>query len=284
MPRPEITVASLYFYPVKSCAGINLEEATIDSRGIKDDRGWLVVDQNYKFITQRESSKLALIKATVSQSSDSVRELKLEAPGMAPLMVQERTRPDPHCGHASHAVKIWNGDAQGIDQGVEAAQWLSQYLGRKAHLLRKRADDIRDVKSERHDAPRAEVNFQDGYPFLIISQASLDDLNSKLQKPLPMNRFRPNIVLQGAQAFGEDNWLTIKIGDLIFEFDAGCPRCTITTIDQETAAKGVEPLKTLATFRQQDNKIMFGQNAIHTSSGIIRINDKVEVIKSFSPK
>lgn len=291
MPHPEPTVTSLHYYPIKSCKGIDINVAEIGERGIKDDRGWLIIDSKNKFVTQREIPKMALLSATV-QGHGSGRVLKLEAPGMSPLLVSESTTANQSNGLNDRTVTVWNDNVSAVDQGDDAAAWLAKYLGKESlRLVRMNQDGVRAVKSDREDASPSRVAFQDGYPFLILTSASLDELNKRLEQsaqtedqyldlPMLMNRFRPNIVITGAEPFAEDNWREIKIGDVVFELDSGCPRCTITTVDQLTADRGVEPLKTLATFRKtDDNKVMFGQNAIHRNSGIIRVNDKVEILK-----
>lgn len=279
MPHPELRVASLHYYPVKSCAGIDIDVAEVGRRGFKDDRGWLVVDRNGQFVTQRQLPAMALIRATVVGSGEG-RSLKLEAPDMAPLSVSESTRVDQSRGLRQHSVAVWKDICTAVDQGEEAAEWLSTYLGKSLRLVRMAADGRRDVKAEKPDAPPAEVSFQDGYPFLIIAVASLEELNRRLDEPLLINRFRPNIVVSGAEPFAEDTWQSVKIGDVVLTLDKACARCVITTVDQKTALKGVEPLRTLATFRKnEDNEVMFGQNAIHVNSGVIRVNDMVEILK-----
>ena len=279
MPHPKMFVKSLHFYPIKSCAGIDLKSASIDKRGIKDDRGWLIVTKDNKFITQRQNPKMALIKVTIF-GDDGNRSLKLEAGEQPPLMVREFTSLEQNYGLEEREVTVWDDHGlKSIDQGDEAANWLSNFLGADVRLVRMSDDGIRDVKGELPTAPHAVFAFQDGFPFLIISNASLVDLNSRLSEPLPMNRFRPNVVIEGAEAFAEDHWATIRIGEVTIECDKPCARCVITTIDQNTAVKHSEPLKTLATFRKEDNQVMFGQNAIHLNQGTIKVNDEVEILK-----
>lgn len=288
-PQTPLRVQSLHYYPVKSCAGIDVDQAEIGERGINYDRGWLVVDSKDRFVTQRELPKMALIQVKLGENGTSKR-LVLEAPGMEPIEVVEEASADR--GLAERTVTVWKDTSSAIDQGDEAAAWLAKYLGKDSlRLVRMNREAVRPVKSERADATPSHVSFQDGYPFLIATTASLQELNKRLEQsaqnesdfvnlPLPMNRFRPNIVVEGAEPFAEDNWKEIKIGDVVFELDSGCARCTITTVNQLTADRGVEPLKTLATFRKtKDNEVMFGQNAIHRNSGTIKVNDEVEVIR-----
>jgi len=275
MPHPKLTVASLHYYPVKSLMGIEIDRAIVETRGIKDDRGWLVIDENDKFVTQREIPLMALVKATIVGNGGQ-RSLKLEADGMPPLAVPEVFNKD----NGEHRVTVWEDhNLAAVDQGDEASKWLSDYLKKNVRLVRMGTDTVRDVHAEMPDAPAGQVSFQDGYPFLIISQASLDDLNNRLDEALPMNRFRPNIVVEGAEPFAEDSWQTIRIGDVTLEMDKQCARCVITTIDQKTAKKNKEPLHSLAKFRLVDNQVMFGQNAIHLNNGTINVSDDIEVLK-----
>jgi hypothetical protein len=271
-------VESLYYYPVKSCAGISLSHGEIGSCGFKYDRSWLIVDARGRFLTQRQLPIMALIKATVlADGGKAAPVLKLEAPGKDPFLVPDRAAAVPD--EAPRAVTVWKDTAQAIDQGDEPAAWLSQYLGKEVRLVRMSSKFVRSVRKENQSAPESQVGFQDGYPFLIISKASLDVLNLRLPEPITMDRFRPNIVVDGCSAFAEDEWQTIQIGDVVFEIDKACARCTITTVDQSTAHTGVEPLRTLSTFRLRDNEVLFGQNAIHRTSGIIKVNDAVRVLK-----
>ncbi len=179
------------------------------------------------------------------------------------------------------AVSIWKDDGVGaVDQGDAAADWFSAVLGRSVRLVRFADDFVRQV--DQRYAPREtdQVGFADGYPFLIISEASLADLNTRLDEPLPMNRFRPNIVVSGApQAYAEDTWKEIRIGDVGFDVVKGCARCAITTTDQVTTRRSKEPLRTLMTYRPvRKSGPLFGQNAIHRSTGTIHVGDSLEVL------
>ncbi len=279
MTERQLTVSSLHYYPVKSCAGIDISVAEIVERGIKDDRGWLVVDKDGQFITQREIAKMALIKATVVGDNREGRGLQLEGPGMPPLLVPESSGFDDAGGRCQRRVTVWKDTCTAVDQGNLASEWLSRFLETPAHLVRMYEKEMRKVRSDSPSAPPSQVSFQDGFPFLVISAASLADLNNRLEEALPMNRFRPNIVVDGALPFEEDRWQSIKIGDVVLEFDSPCSRCVITTIDQNLAIAGKEPLKTLASFRLVDKQVMFGQNAIHLNQGTIKVNDSVEILK-----
>lgn len=309
MPHPDTPrVSSLHYYPIKSCKGIELQEGTIDERGFLYDRGWLIVDKKYSFVTQRDYPKMAMLEARVMSVDDwrkagsapeipklrsserdrkSSKELPdsvmsllvLSAPDMVPIAVPELSDIHQDDGLEERTVQIWKDQTEAIDQGDAVAKWLSKYLGHDLRLVRRSDSSKRPVQAEDKNASPALVNFQDGYPFLVISEGSLADLNRRMESPLPMNRFRPNIVVKNVEPFAEDTWKLIKIGDVTFEVDKPCARCVITTTDQITGERGKEPLKTLATFRLVNNEALFGQNLIHTSPGVIKVNDQVEILK-----
>ena len=265
-----IEVTELNFYPIKSCGGTALDTAEIALRGIKHDREWLIVDEiTNNFITQREIAKMCLIKPETSESGD---ELTLHAPGMDAIKVPVTT------AFGRRRVTVWSKACKADDQGDPVAQWLSKFLDVNCRLVRMADDHKRQVDQRYAKRKTDQVGFADDFPLLLISEESLVDLNSRLNDPLPMNRFRPNIVVKGGNAFDEDNWKTIKIGELFFDVVKPCARCTITTVDQSNANKGPEPLKTLAAYRNSRNRLLFGQNIVHHSSGKVRIGDTLEIL------
>jgi uncharacterized protein YcbX len=167
-----------------------------------------------------------------------------------------------------------------VDQGAEPAQWLTTFLGAPCRLVRMADDFVRATNPTYSVGLEGQLGFADGYPFLLTTEASLADLNSRMAVPLPMNRFRPNIVVTGSPPFAEDGWQRIRIGGITFAVVKPCARCVITTVDQATAATAREPLRTLATFRQVQGKgVMFGQNLIHTAMGTIRVGDAMDVLE-----
>ena len=258
-----ITVTELYIYPIKSCRGHAVDRALVTPRGLQDDRLLMIVDDDGHFLTQREHPRMALIEPTLGDEL-----LTLRAPGMNALDLPIRTS-----GVHSDAI-VWNDICQTIDQGETVAQWLSDYLGTAVRLVRL-ADTFHRLVDSRYARTAAdETNFADGYPFLLISQASLDDLNQRLATALPMNRFRPNIVVAGCEPFAEDGWQQLQIGTATFYPVKPCARCPIPTIDQATAAVGKEPLTTLAKFRRTAvGKVIFGQNLLSSGSGMISVGD-----------
>jgi uncharacterized protein YcbX len=260
-------ISGLYHYPIKSCQGIALERAEVDARGIVDDRRLMLVDPAGRFLTQREHPRMALIAARVDGPL-----LSVSAPGMDSLAL-DRTADGPR-----REVSIWRDRCQAVDLGAEAAGWLSEFLATPCQLVRIAEDELRVVDQAYAPRPADQVGFADGFPFLVIAQASLDDLNARLETPLPMDRFRPNIVVAGCAPYAEDGWEQIRIGEITLALVKPCARCAITTTDQRTAERGKEPLRTLATYRAVGGKVMFGQNAIHDRAGAIRIGAEVELI------
>jgi hypothetical protein len=229
----------------------------------------MLVDEAGRFLTQRQLPRMALIDT----------QLRADA-----LIVRAASMPDltvPLQADAGQAIQtqIWQDSAPAYSAGNEAAAWLSEFLSTPVRLVSFPADHLRQV-DETYAKKGDGTAFSDGFPFLLISQASLDELNSRLPEPVPMRRFRPNLVVSGTEAFAEDRWRRIRIGALSFRVVKPCSRCVITTIDPQTAKKGVEPLRTLATYRRQDGKVCFGQNLIHDGLGSLKIGDQVEVLES----
>jgi uncharacterized protein YcbX len=262
-------VTGLYYYPVKSCGGTALEWAEIGPRGILRDREFMVVEAaTSEFVTQRELPRLALIRPSLVDD-----ELRLVAPGMPDLAVGVVKE------GCTHQTTVWRDTCAAVDQGDEVAAWLSDYLSAECRLVRMADDVVRKVDPSYAVSDRDNVGFADGYPLLLTSEESLADLNARLAAPLPMNRFRPNVVIAGSGvAFAEDQFRTIRVGEVVFHAVKRCARCVTTTVDQATAERGTEPLRTLATYRNIGHGVLFGQNLIHEGTGVIRRGDRVEVI------
>jgi uncharacterized protein YcbX len=266
MSKP-LTVSHLNVYPVKSCGGIRLGAATLDRWGIQNDRNWMVVDAENRFVTQRTQHRLALVETALGRER-----LTLRAPEMAPLELPASGRAGPE-----RTVTVWNDTCRALDQGDAAAEWFSRYLGQPMRLVRIGAGFERTVNEATYPTG-ADVAFADGYPILILSLASLAALNVRLSEPLPMNRFRPNVVVDGCAAFAEDGWTRIRIGQVTFELVTQCERCVVTTVDQASGISNKEPLATLATFRRKDDAVVFGRNAVHQGVGTLHVGDGVEVL------
>jgi uncharacterized protein len=262
------TVTHLSVYPVKSCRGISLGAATLDRWGLQHDRNWMVVDADGRFISQRTQPRLALVEAALGQER-----MTLRAPAMPALELPATGRAGPE-----RTVCIWEDSCRALDQGDAAAAWFSRYLGHPARLVRIGAGFARAVSEVRYPAG-AEVSFADAYPVLLLSVASLGALNARLATPVPMNRFRPNLVVDGCPAFAEDGWQQLRIGEVQFQVVSACKRCVTTTVDQATGTPGTEPLATLATFRRDaDGSVVFGRNVVHQGVGTLRVGDVVEVL------
>lgn len=247
-------IAALNVYPVKSCRGIALERARITATGFEHDREWLIVHRDGRFITQREEPRLALIETALTPSG-----LELRAPGVGALLV-------PYGAVAAEIeVVVWKDRCAALDAGDDAAAWLQAFLGKALRLVR--FDPRRKRPSDPAWTGGAEAlnYFSDAFPWLVISQDSLDDLNARLSTPLPMNRFRPNIVIAGVAPYAEDGAREIKIDGVRFEPVKACTRCAITTTDQSRGERdGEEPLRTLRQYRfsRELKGVVFGQNLI----------------------
>ena len=268
-----VTVAALYRYPIKSCAGTPLTEGPITLRGFAHDRELMLIDNaTSTFLTQREFPRMALVRPHLA---DGV--VRVEAPGMEPLTVPVLAE------GPERPVVIWRDTCPAVDQGDELAGWFGAFLGADCRVVRLAPGYRRQVDQPFATSEADEVGFADGFPFLLIAEESLADLNSRLAEPLSMNRFRPNIVVRGGGPFWEDRVGRFRIGGIAFRCVKPCARCAITTTDQATAAVGKEPLRTLATFRRGGIHVpgpvrgaaYFGQNVIHEATGVIRVGDRV---------
>ena len=257
-----LRVSGLYAYPIKSCRGTSLAEAEVGTTGFVRDRQWMVVGPDGTFMTQRDWPALAGVDVRVVDDG-----LELTAEGMPQLAVR-----DPEPGAARRRVVIWADQVEAAEAAADAGAWFGELLGTHCRLVRMPASTVRRV-DPRYATARDRVGFADGFPFLLISQGSLDELNRRLEAPVPMNRFRPNIVVEGCEPHAEDGWSCVTIGEVSFRVVKPCARCVITTTDQLTGARGREPLRTLATYRRVGNKVLFGQNLIHDGTGVVRLGD-----------
>jgi len=250
-------LSEINIYPVKSLRGITVKSRHIDAFGLQLDRRWMLVDEHNKFLTQRQEARMALIDVALTDNG-----LLLNAPAMpaCPVPGQPQTT-------EVLEVQVWKDTVKATVVSADIDNWLSQFLGRNTRLVFMPDRTVRlidqDYKIGNHD----QVGFADGFPFLLISQASLDDLNQRLEQKgepaVPMHRFRPNLVISGCTPYEEDSWKTIHIGSCQFHVVKPCSRCVIPTIDRDTAKKGKEPVRTLLEYRRTDNKIYFGQNLVH---------------------
>lgn len=263
-----IELTGLFCHPVKSCRAVALRRGRVDRLGLVPDRRWMIVDERGRFLTQRELPRLALVEATLADER-----LSLAAPGAAPLAL-------PVAGAAARRIEIevWRHRGPALDQGDLAAAWLTSLLGVACRLVRVPDDHARLV-NPRFAPQEAHTAFTDGYPFLLIGEESLAELNRRLAQPVPMARFRPNLVVRGAAPFAEDAWKRIRIGALEFDVAKPCERCSVTTVDPARGERlGPEPLRTLAKFRRGGESVLFGQNLVHRGEGEIAVGDAVELL------
>jgi uncharacterized protein len=258
-------LASLHIYPVKSAGGIDVDEAEVDGFGLRHDRRWMVVDERGEFLTQRQHPRLALVRPALATCA-----LTLRAPGLPPLELPAEGGPGVRI-----PVQVWRDRCVATDQGDAASRWFGRHLGVACRLVHLPEDAQRPIEPNAAGAEGL-VSFADGYPFLLLSQASLAALNARLEEALPMNRFRPNLVVAGCAPHAEDGWVRVRIGGITLVVAKACARCVVTTTDQETGEREREPLRTLATYRRVGDGVLFGQNAVHTGPGRLRVGAAVE--------
>ena len=247
-----LALTQINIYPVKSLDGYSPETAIVEKRGLQHDRRWLITDTTGMFITQRTNAKMALLRAVVEDDTLIIEEKNNRANGIKISLNTEGI---------TSAVTVWNDRVQAAMVSVEANQFLSDFLEKNVHLVKMPSTTERRV-DEDYNRGNDIVSFADGYPFLIIGEASMQDLNARLNDPLSIRRFRTNFIFSGGLAFEEDDFKNIKIGDISFIGVKNCARCVLTTRDPDTGIKGKEPLQTLQDYRQKGSKILFGQNLI----------------------
>lgn len=266
-------VSQINIFPIKSLKGIPLQEASVEDRGFQYDRRWMLVGPDNKFLTQREHPRMATISVAVTKDGLFVKRGSAEL--AIPLMPEVRRA----------FVQIWTSHVEAFEYDDRVNRWFSEQIGTDCRLVVMPEEAKRKVDPDY--AVHLEddiVSFADGYPFLLIGEGSLEELNARLTTPLPMNRFRPNFVVKGSEPFAEDKWRAIRIGETVFHVVKPCARCVITTVDQTLGTfAGKEPLRTLATFRNVIGKVMFGQNLIAENAGAtIRVGAEVEVLEQKS--
>jgi len=261
----------LYIHPIKSLGGLRVSEARAEEKGLRLDRRWMLVDEDGRFLTQRAHPAMARLQVT--PESDGLTVHRKDDPA-------SRIRiPFEPPSHQRFPVVIWSDtvEAQAVDPALD--RWFSEALGAACRLVVMPESTRRPVDPDYAVAGEA-VSFADGMPFLLIGQGSLDDLNRRIEarggEAVPMNRFRPNLVVSPAEPFAEDGWEKIRIGDCLFRAVKPCARCVVTTVDQDTGEKGKEPLATLATFRRSGDGVLFGQNLVLLEGGVVRVGDPVE--------
>lgn len=267
-------LSELHIYPVKSLGGISLQQAELIETGLKYDRKWMLIDEKGTFVTQRKYFELAMLQVGIDEDKLTVTHKKDPSRSVSFGL-------DEHTG-LSIPVSIWDDESTGLEVSKHVNEWFSDFMQMPVRLVQMPADAKRLV-DPRYAAHNEVVSFSDGYPCLIISQASLDGLNQKLAESVRMDRFRPNFVFTGGEAHVEDSFTNFYIGNTLFSAVKPCARCVLTTIDQQTGEKGHEPLKTLAGYRTINKKVLFGQNLLHEGKGLIRVGDQIRVV-SWKPE
>uniref|UniRef100_A0ACD5XZ39 Uncharacterized protein n=1 Tax=Avena sativa TaxID=4498 RepID=A0ACD5XZ39_AVESA len=298
--EPAATVASILIYPIKSCKGVSVPQAPVTSFGFRWDRQWLVVSAKGRALTQRVEPKMALVEAELppeafdedwQSTPDSC--LVIRAPGMDTLKV-------PLAAEGERAtldgVSVWEWSGSAYDEGAQATEWFSAYFGKPTRLVRFKEDtEIRPTDPDY--AQGYKITFTDAFPFLMASQGSLDALNELLKEPVPIDRFRPNIVVDGCHPYSEDLWKALKINTLSFEGVKLCARCKVPTVNQDTGMFGTEPTETMLTFRSGEairpshknkQKVYFGQNLVCKESvsakgkgRVVKVGDPVYVLQTY---
>ncbi|HTH54844.1 MAG TPA: MOSC N-terminal beta barrel domain-containing protein [Cyclobacteriaceae bacterium] len=261
---PRLVLSEINIYPIKSLGGIRLKSARVFEKGLEHDRRWMLIDEDNEFMTQRIHPKMALFKLSVINDQFSIS----------------------HQGHSVHLpfhpsvigtsikAKIWDDVVEVFEVSGTYSEWFSERLQMNCRLVSFPEKNSRPV-DERYQLNHEHVSLADAYPFLLIGEQSLADLNSRLKESVPMNRFRPNFVFSGGSPFDEDHWKKFSIGKNKFAVVKPCARCVLTTVNQDTGEKGVEPLLTLSQYRKKDNKVLFGQNLIAINHSEIYEGDEI---------
>lgn len=261
-------VSGLYIYPIKSLGGIAVSEAMVTERGLHYDRRWMLVDNNNRFLSQREIARMALFKVNITSSGLNVTYTPTKANLQIPFKPTYKQLIE---------VVVWDDTCLGQYVSDEANNWFTNILGISCSLVYMPDATLRQV-DPKYASNGTITSFADAFPLMMIGQASLDDLAHKVGQPIPMNRFRPNIVYTGGKPYFEDELVSFRINNINFEGVKLCARCPIPGIDQDTAISGKEPIKTLASYRRRQNKIYFGQNLVHQGAGILKLGDAIEVL------
>ncbi|MDT9687440.1 MOSC domain-containing protein [Streptomyces sp. P9(2023)] len=266
---------SVHVHPVKALRGHAPAEAEVESWGLAGDRRWTVVDASGKVVTQRRHPRMALASAEPLPGGG----IRLSAAGRPALSV-EVPRPS-----STMRVEVFDTPVEAVPAGPAADAWFSAFLETEARLVHMDDPARRRPIDPAYALPGETVSFADGYPLLATCTSSLDALNALIAQgdhadegPLPMNRFRPNVVIEGTLPWAEDGWSRLAIGEVMFRVARACGRCVVTTTDQLTAARGKEPLRTLGAHRRQGNKVIFGQNLVPEHRGTIRVGDEVKIL------
>lgn len=259
----EKQISEIWIYPIKSLGGISLASANVKPKGLAWDRRWMLVDENNQFVTQRSLPEMALFNVALDD-------------GFVKVTHRQDSIRFPTEGEDSPLFKatIWDDTVSVREVTQEASQWFSEHMATPCRLVAFPEESARPV-DPKYNVAEDQVSLADGYPLLIIGQSSLDDLNKRLSVPVPMNRFRPNLVFTGGEPYEEDEWKNFRVGNNRFAAVKRCGRCVLTTVDQSTGEKGMEPLATLSKYRKADTKVLFGQNLIALDYHEVSVGDTI---------
>jgi hypothetical protein len=267
-----LRLSALYRYPLKSAKGEGLQQVGLDKLGLDGDRRWMLVDEaSGRFLTQRAVAQMSQLSALWNAQGG----LTLSAPGHSPIDIAL-----PASDAQLRGVTIWRDTLRVPDAGDEAGAWVSEFIGKPTRLVQVPLDRARTTEAG-YGKDDDQVAFADGYPLLLIGQASLEDLSQKVGRTLEMLRFRPNLVIEGSDAYAEDGWKRIRIGDVEFRVVKSCARCILTTIDPQTGERSAdrEPLASLQKYRSEDDGAMFGQNLVNDGNGRLEVGMPVTVLE-----
>lgn len=265
----KLTVSQLFIYPVKSFSGISVESHSIDDRGFSLDRRWMLIDTNNNFVSQRTLPQMALVTTELTGNSILLKH-KIDESFLLELEIGK------HTGILTEAI-LFDKKTEGYLLSEYINRYLSNFFGINLRMIYM-AEDIKRYANKKYAHSNEIVSYADGFPFLIIGEESLNELNRRMTAPVDITRFRPNIVFNGGTPFIEDDWKEIKIGNVKFRVVKPCSRCVIVTVDPETAKKNNETLTVLSKFRREGHKIYFGQNLLHSSVGNIQVGNEIEVL------
>jgi len=262
-------LSEIYIYPIKSMPGIRLSEAHVMKKGLKHDRRWMLVDKEGKFITVRKQRKLLKFQVTEASLGYDIETEFHKSSIQIPFELEEGAKIN---------VKIWKDEVTALEGKQGWNDWFSEALGEPCTLVYLPEDSPRPIKKQ-WQVNNESVSFADGYPYLVVGQSSLDSLNQKIEEPLEILRFRPNLVFKGGEPYEEFKIKDFKIGDVSFKGLKPCARCVVTTLDPKTGESGLEPLKTLAK-QKINNKLVFGQHTIAIDEGVIKVGDTLEILST----
>lgn len=267
-----LRLSALYRYPLKSGKGEVLQQVSLDKLGLEGDRRWMLVDEaSGRFLTQSAESRMSQLSALWNTSGG----LTLSAPGHSSIDIAL-----PASDAEQRGVTIWRDTLRVPDAGDAAGAWVSEFIGKPTRLVQVPEALARTTQAG-YGKDDDKVAFADGFPLLLIGQASLEDLSQRVGRPLEMLRFRPNLVIEGSEAFAEDGWKRVRIGDVEFRVVKSCARCILTTIDPQTGERSDdrEPLATLQKYRAREDSAMFGQNLVNDGNGRLEVGMPVEILE-----